>query len=74
MAAPPERGKGDMVGAGAGEGDSNEPPPHYLPITVLEDNQPIRCVAFHPRGTFYAVGSNSKTLRVCKFPDINSIR
>ncbi|VDM17417.1 unnamed protein product [Hydatigera taeniaeformis] len=53
---------------------NDEPPPQYLPITVLEDTQPIRSIAFHPLGTFYAVGSNSKTLRVCRFPDIGSLR
>ncbi|VDL97590.1 unnamed protein product [Schistocephalus solidus] len=52
---------------------SELPPPHYLPVTVLEDSQAIRSVAFHPQGTFYAVGSNSKTLRVCRFPNINTL-
>ncbi|KAL7058971.1 hypothetical protein AAHC03_013833 [Spirometra sp. Aus1] len=52
---------------------SELPPPRYLPVTVLEDSQAIRSVAFHPQGTFYAVGSNSKTLRVCRFPNINTL-
>ncbi|EUB62835.1 WD repeat-containing protein 47 [Echinococcus granulosus] len=61
--------------SGSTEREKNdEPPPQYLPITVLEDTQPIRSIAFHPLGTFYAVGSNSKTLRVCRFPDISSLR
>ncbi|KAL5960746.1 WD repeat-containing protein 47 [Taenia solium] len=54
--------------------NSDGPPPQYLPITVLEDTQPIRSISFHPLGAFYAVGSNSKTLRVCRFPDISSLR
>lgn len=29
----------------------------------------MRAVAFHPSGTLYAVGSNSKTLRVCAYPE-----
>ncbi|THD22494.1 WD repeat-containing protein 47 [Fasciola hepatica] len=48
--------------------------PRYIPVTVLEDSQAIRCVAFHPGGQYYAVGSNSKFLRVCQFPDIHDIR
>ncbi|KAF5405213.1 WD repeat-containing protein 47 [Paragonimus heterotremus] len=48
--------------------------PRYLPVTVLEDSQAIRCVAFHPTGQFYAVGSNSKFLRVCQFPDVRTLR
>ncbi|CAH8659481.1 unnamed protein product [Heterobilharzia americana] len=28
--------------------------PRYIPVTVLEDSQPIRCVGFHPSGRFYA--------------------
>ncbi|KAL5107852.1 WD repeat-containing protein 47 [Taenia crassiceps] len=57
------------------ERENNDgPPPQYLPITVLDDTQPIRSITFHPLGTFYAVGSNSKTLRVCRFPVISSVR
>ncbi|TPP65531.1 WD repeat-containing protein 47 [Fasciola gigantica] len=48
--------------------------PRYIPVTVLEDSQAIRCVAFHPGGQYYAVGSNSKFLRICQFPDIHDIR
>ncbi|KAA3678421.1 uncharacterized protein DEA37_0008380 [Paragonimus westermani] len=48
--------------------------PRYLPVTVLEDSQAIRCVAFHPTGQFYAVGSNSKFLRVCQFPDVRTLQ
>ncbi|KAK9403994.1 WD repeat-containing protein 47 [Crotalus adamanteus] len=39
-------------------------------IDTLEDTQAVRAVAFHPSGTLYAVGSNSKTLRVCAYPDL----
>uniref|UniRef100_A0A665X0E8 WD repeat domain 47 n=1 Tax=Echeneis naucrates TaxID=173247 RepID=A0A665X0E8_ECHNA len=35
----------------------------------LEDTQAVRAVAFHPSGRLYAVGSNSKTLRVCAYPE-----
>lgn len=38
-------------------------------VHQLEDTQAVRAVAFHPSGALYAVGSNSKTLRVCAYPD-----
>ncbi|XP_029640538.1 WD repeat-containing protein 47 isoform X6 [Octopus sinensis] len=47
---------------------------HYVPVTLLEDVQAVRAVAFHPSGLFYAVGSNSKVLRICSFPDIQDIQ
>lgn len=34
----------------------------------------MRAVAFHPSGALYAVGSNSKTLRVCSYPETLSPR
>ncbi|XP_062869254.1 WD repeat-containing protein 47b [Trichomycterus rosablanca] len=40
----------------------------FRPVHTLEDTQAVRAVAFHPSGTLYAVGSNSKTLRVCVYP------
>uniref|UniRef100_A0A8D0HS85 WD repeat domain 47 n=1 Tax=Sphenodon punctatus TaxID=8508 RepID=A0A8D0HS85_SPHPU len=39
-------------------------------INTLEDTQAVRAVAFHPSGSLYAVGSNSKTLRVCAYPEV----
>uniref|UniRef100_A0A8V5G2J9 CTLH domain-containing protein n=1 Tax=Melopsittacus undulatus TaxID=13146 RepID=A0A8V5G2J9_MELUD len=36
----------------------------------FEDTQAVRAVAFHPSGSLYAVGSNSKTLRVCAYPEV----
>ncbi|CAH8874489.1 unnamed protein product [Trichobilharzia szidati] len=47
--------------------------PRYIPVTILEDSQPVRCVAFHPSGRFYAVGSNSKFLRVCQSPSVQHL-
>ncbi|XP_077078084.1 WD repeat-containing protein 47 [Siphateles boraxobius] len=41
----------------------------FVMVNTLEDTQAVRAVAFHPTGTLYAVGSNSKTLRVCAYPD-----
>nr|XP_057929725.1 WD repeat-containing protein 47-like [Doryrhamphus excisus]XP_057929726.1 WD repeat-containing protein 47-like [Doryrhamphus excisus]XP_057929727.1 WD repeat-containing protein 47-like [Doryrhamphus excisus]XP_057929728.1 WD repeat-containing protein 47-like [Doryrhamphus excisus] len=41
----------------------------FVKVNQLEDTQAVRSVAFHPSGSLYAVGSNSKTLRVCAYPD-----
>ncbi|XP_051943145.1 WD repeat-containing protein 47 isoform X1 [Hippocampus zosterae] len=41
----------------------------FVPVHTLEDTQAVRAVSFHPSGTLYAVGSNSKTLRVCAYPE-----
>uniref|UniRef100_A0A3B3TQB5 WD repeat domain 47 n=1 Tax=Poecilia latipinna TaxID=48699 RepID=A0A3B3TQB5_9TELE len=41
----------------------------FVRVSQLEDTQALRAVAFHPSGALYAVGSNSKTLRVCAYPD-----
>ncbi|XP_053293185.1 WD repeat-containing protein 47 [Pleuronectes platessa] len=41
----------------------------FVPVHTLEDTQAIRAVAFHPSGSLYAAGSNSKTLRVCAYPE-----
>ncbi|KAJ8376168.1 hypothetical protein SKAU_G00067480 [Synaphobranchus kaupii] len=50
------------------EGD--KPKAQFVAINTLEDTQAVRAVAFHPTGALYAVGSNSKTLRVCAYPDV----
>ncbi|XP_053549791.1 WD repeat-containing protein 47 [Bombina bombina] len=42
----------------------------FVCLNTLEDTQAVRAVAFHPSGSLYAVGSNSKTLRVCAYPDV----
>ncbi|KAM9790784.1 WD repeat-containing protein 47 [Syngnathus typhle] len=41
----------------------------FVPVHTLEDTQAVRAVSFHPSGALYAVGSNSKTLRVCAYPE-----
>ncbi|KAK3757455.1 hypothetical protein RRG08_015463 [Elysia crispata] len=48
--------------------------PRFIPVTRLEDSQAVRTIAFHPKGNFYAVGSNSKMLRVCAFPSMGNLR
>ncbi|CAL1289418.1 unnamed protein product [Larinioides sclopetarius] len=52
--------------------DSNKP--HFIPVTRLEDAQAIRTGEFHPSGQLYAIGSNSKTLRICAYPKITDLR
>ncbi|XP_066504313.1 WD repeat-containing protein 47b isoform X2 [Hoplias malabaricus] len=45
-----------------------KPTSSFIAVHTLEDTQAVRAVAFHPSGTLYAVGSNSKILRVCTYP------
>uniref|UniRef100_A0AAR2JRF3 CTLH domain-containing protein n=1 Tax=Pygocentrus nattereri TaxID=42514 RepID=A0AAR2JRF3_PYGNA len=49
------------------KGDEKPKSP-FIALHTLEDTQAVRAVAFHPSGTLYAVGSNSKILRVCNYP------
>lgn len=46
----------------------------FVKVNQLEDTQAVRAVAFHPSGALYAVGSNSKTLRVCGYPETLNTR
>ncbi len=56
-----EQGKRTSSESGGG-------PPRFLPVCSLEDIQAIRCAEFHPSGRVFAIGSNSKTLRLCQYP------
>ncbi|CAB1317130.1 unnamed protein product, partial [Coregonus sp. 'balchen'] len=49
--------------------EEDKPKALFVAVNTLEDTQAVRAVAFHPTGALYAVGSNSKTLRVCAYPD-----
>lgn len=40
----------------------------------LEDVQAIRAIDVHPSGKYFSVGSNSKTLRICAYPETRNIR
>ncbi|CDW53095.1 WD repeat containing protein 47 [Trichuris trichiura] len=40
----------------------------FVAVNRLEDQQAIRSVAFHPSGRFYAVGTNSRQLHLCRYP------
>uniref|UniRef100_T1ISV0 Valine--tRNA ligase n=1 Tax=Strigamia maritima TaxID=126957 RepID=T1ISV0_STRMM len=48
--------------------------PRFIQVTSLEDVQAIRAAEFHPYGKLYAIGSNSKTLRVCAYPKTTDVR
>nr|CAD7455997.1 unnamed protein product [Timema tahoe] len=48
--------------------------PRFVAVTSLEDVQAVRCAEFHPQGKLYAVGSNSKTLRICSYPKLSDLR
>lgn len=45
----------------------------FIPFNRLEDNQAIRAVDFHPSGQVYAIGSNSRALRICAYPATNEL-
>ena len=48
--------------------------PKFIKVTTLEDVQAVRCAEFHPNGKLYAVGSNSKTLRICQYPSVAEVK
>ncbi|KAM8712540.1 hypothetical protein ACLKA7_012959 [Drosophila subpalustris] len=47
---------------------------HFVAVTTISDSQAIRSVDFHPDGKLYAVGSNSKTFRICQYPQLSKLR
>uniref|UniRef100_A0AAX7TWM7 WDR47 cross-over region domain-containing protein n=1 Tax=Astatotilapia calliptera TaxID=8154 RepID=A0AAX7TWM7_ASTCA len=61
--------QGDSPGSLSRIKEGDKPKSLFVPVHSLEDTQAIRAVAFHPSGALYAVGSNSKTLRVCAYPE-----
>ncbi|XP_034040016.1 WD repeat-containing protein 47 [Thalassophryne amazonica] len=61
--------QGDSPGSLSRSKEGEKPKGLFVPVNTLEDTQAVRAVAFHPSGTLYAVGSNSKTLRVCAYPE-----
>ncbi|KAM7400763.1 hypothetical protein PAMA_005110 [Pampus argenteus] len=61
--------QGDSPGALTRSKEDEKPKSLFVPVHSLEDTQAVRAVAFHPSGALYAVGSNSKTLRVCAYPE-----
>ncbi|XP_039431634.1 WD repeat-containing protein 47 isoform X2 [Culex pipiens pallens] len=61
----------DELGGRDLESDQNRP--KFVAVTSLEDVQAVRCAEFHPNGRIYAVGSNSKTFRICEYPPLSEI-
>uniref|UniRef100_A0A8C7HPL2 WD repeat domain 47 n=1 Tax=Oncorhynchus kisutch TaxID=8019 RepID=A0A8C7HPL2_ONCKI len=57
-------GLDDSPGALTRSKEEDKAKPLFVAVNTLEDTQAVRAVAFHPTGALYAVGSNSKTLRV----------
>jgi WD40 repeat protein len=45
----------------------------FQPVCIIEDQQAIRAVDIHPSGNYYVVGSNSKCLRICPYPNLTNI-
>lgn len=66
---PASRVDTEANGTGGGTGR-----PRFVAVTSLEDVQAVRCAEFHPQGKLYAVGSNSKTLRICSYPKLSDLR
>uniref|UniRef100_A0A3B5LNF8 CTLH domain-containing protein n=1 Tax=Xiphophorus couchianus TaxID=32473 RepID=A0A3B5LNF8_9TELE len=74
VSSTPQRSVGGRVVSPPNESpvlsrSGDKPNDLFVPVHTLEDTQAVRAVAFHPSGALYAVGSNSKTLRVCAYPD-----
>lgn len=47
---------------------------NFLPLCRYEDSQAIRAVAFHPSGRYFVIGTNSKQMIICKYPDLRKVR
>uniref|UniRef100_A0A915EJE0 WDR47 cross-over region domain-containing protein n=1 Tax=Ditylenchus dipsaci TaxID=166011 RepID=A0A915EJE0_9BILA len=48
-------------------------PVNFVPLCRYEDSQAIRAVSFHPSGKYFVIGTNSKQMLVCKYPDLRKI-
>ncbi|XP_055686942.1 uncharacterized protein LOC129792166 isoform X4 [Lutzomyia longipalpis] len=66
--------KASLVSGFAEPLQANEARPKFVAVTSIEDVQAVRCAEFHPNGKVYAVGSNSKTFRICEYPILENIR
>ena len=45
----------------------------FIEVSTLEDTMAVRCADFHPMGHLFAVGSNSKSLHICRTPSLTNI-
>jgi WD40 repeat protein len=48
--------------------------PVFKAVASVDDVQAVRAVSFSPKGDFFAVGSNSRTLRVCSSAVLKTLR
>jgi len=48
---------------------SDHLPLGFTPYSRTDDSAVIRSVALHPRGHVMAIGSNSRTLKLCAIPE-----
>ncbi|XP_065340398.1 WD repeat-containing protein 47 isoform X7 [Cloeon dipterum] len=71
---PPRRRAGPAAPSPPRDVENGAGRPKFVAVTSLEDVQAVRCAEFHPNGRIYAVGSNSKTLRICAYPKLNDLR
>ncbi|CAJ0948677.1 unnamed protein product, partial [Mesorhabditis belari] len=46
----------------------------FVPVCRYEDAQAIRASSFHPSGRVFAVGTNSKQMLICAYPDVKRQR
>lgn len=46
----------------------------FIRVAQLEDGQAVRAVTFSPDGSIFALGSNSKVVRICAFPNDSQLR
>ncbi|XP_054720469.1 WD repeat-containing protein 47-like isoform X1 [Uloborus diversus] len=65
---------GSSQATGSSDSTTGDSKQNFVAVTQLEDEQAIRAVEFHPSGKFYAVGSNTKMLRICAYPNCKDIR
>lgn len=53
-------------------GDIAENDVRFVEIAKFDDPQAIRTAEFHPNGKYFAIGSNSKLLRVFQYSSQDS--
>ncbi|KFM64764.1 WD repeat-containing protein 47, partial [Stegodyphus mimosarum] len=74
MQIPPSAKQNTLLTVRGSSENCDNKKPHFITVTRLEDAQAIRAAEFHPSGQLYAIGSNSKTLRICAYPKITELR
>jgi hypothetical protein len=71
MMQPPSHHMGSMPSSNV---SASGLPVQFIPLCRYEDSQAIRAVAFHPSGRHFVIGTNSKQMLLCKYPDIRKIK